>query len=175
MLNNNGRFIITLIIILAAKYLFVVVIAISLIIGLRGNPTQRKQYLYSLVVSGVIALASMKLLGHFISDPRPFVVGHFTPLIPHAADNGFPSDHAAISALFAFAVWPFAQRWSLVLLVLATCVGAARVAAGIHHPLDIAGAMTIVLVATIAGHYILHMVQDRQKIIISPRHIDDHS
>ncbi len=142
-------------IILTAKYLFAVIIIISLIVGLRGSSHQRKEYLATTVLAGILAVVLMKISGHFINDPRPFVVGHFTPLIPHAADNGFPSDHTAISSLFALAVWRYSKRWSAILLVLAVLVGAARVAAGVHHPADIVGAVLITFVATMASAWVI--------------------
>ena len=30
-------------------------------------------------------------------DPRPFVVDGRAPLVPHADDNGFPSDHTTVA------------------------------------------------------------------------------
>ncbi|MHB1163156.1 MAG: phosphatase PAP2 family protein [Minisyncoccota bacterium] len=82
-------------------------------------------------------------------DPRPFAVLHITPLIPHAADNGFPSDHALLMGTLAAIVTVFNRRLGAALWVLAILVGTARVLAAIHHPLDILASFAIAIAATL--------------------------
>lgn len=52
------------------------------------------------VVGVVIALALNVLLGHLVSEPRPFIShpAQVHLLIAHATDNSFPSDHMAVIA-----------------------------------------------------------------------------
>jgi undecaprenyl-diphosphatase len=83
------------------------------------------------------------LVSRFYFDPRPFVQGNFTPLLPHAADNGFPSDHTLLAAAIAFATFHFNKKLGLFLLLLAILVGVARILAGVHHVADIAGSIII--------------------------------
>src|SRR5690242_16366365 len=47
------------------------------------------------IIACVLAFAFNTLLAHFFPEPRPFVSHIVTQLIPHAADNAFPSDHTA--------------------------------------------------------------------------------
>ena len=92
-----------------------------------------------------------KLISHFYYDPRPFVAGHFTPLIPHQADNGFPSDHTLLSAAIASIIYYFNKKLSIGLWVLTLIIGFSRVYAGIHHPVDILGSVIIaIIVAPVA-------------------------
>ena len=87
---------------------------------------------------------------HVFFDPRPFVAGHFVPLIPHTPDNGFPSDHALFAAAFA-AVGMFWNKWlGLVLWLAALLIAVARVYVGLHHPLDVIGSMVFAIIATSA-------------------------
>ena len=90
-----------------------------------------------------LSYIAAKIISHFYFDPRPFVVGNFTPLIPHAADNGFPSDHTLLGAAIAFAIFRFNKKLGLLLLFFAILVGFSRVLAGVHHASDIAGSIVI--------------------------------
>ncbi|MGH2447883.1 MAG: phosphatase PAP2 family protein, partial [Chloroflexota bacterium] len=67
------------------------------------------------------------------SDPRPFTQDHIKPLISHAADNGFPSDHALLAAAIVALVGMLSLWWALQFVVLGILVDWARVGAGIHH------------------------------------------
>src|SRR5205085_7935625 len=96
-----------------------------------------------------------KVLGHVYYDPRPFVQEHFTPLIPHDADNGFPSDHTLITAGVAAVIYFFNRPWGFALLGLALLVGAARVAAGVHHPVDIVGSIVIAVVVSFSTWFFM--------------------
>lgn len=90
------------------------------------------------VISIPVAEGIAKLAGLFYSHIQPFAAGGYTPLVPHAIDNSFPSDHVVIAATIASVVFVYNRRAGLILWVMALCVGAARVAAGLHYPLDIA-------------------------------------
>ncbi|MDQ2743206.1 MAG: phosphatase PAP2 family protein [Chloroflexota bacterium] len=83
------------------------------------------------------------------SDPRPFSVDHVKPLIPHAADNGFPSDHALLAAAIVAAVLIIAPLWTAPFVVLGVLVDWARVGAGIHHVSDVVGSVVFVAIATL--------------------------
>ncbi len=95
--------------------------------------------LFSLPLSYIVA----KIAGKLFYNPRPFVVDKITPLIYHAADNGFPSDHTLLSATLAFIVFCFNKKAGGLLIVLALLVGYARVFVGVHHFVDIVGSVVI--------------------------------
>lgn len=87
----------------------------------------------------LVASVAAQIGGALYTDPRPFVVGHYRPLIAHVADNGFPSDHALMAAALVAAVALVRVRWAMVVLPLAIVVEWARVGAGLHHPIDVVG------------------------------------
>ena len=91
-------------------------------------------------------------------DPRPFVVGHFTPLILHKPNNGFPADHVLWSAATGAIMFPSNKYLSLTLWLLTILVGAARIHAGIHYPIDIVGNVVVAIaVAAIVYLFIRRM------------------
>ena len=55
----------------------------------------------------------------------------------HAADAGFPSDHATASFAIATAIVLRNRRWGIGALVLATLLSLTRVAIGVHYPSDV--------------------------------------
>lgn len=102
------------------------------------------------VAAAAAAVGAGGIVGAIWMRPRPFVAGHFAPLIDHSADASFPSDHVAALAAVAAALW-FASRWlGAVTWVLAELVGLARVFVGVHYVSDIAGG-TVVGFAVGAG------------------------
>jgi membrane-associated phospholipid phosphatase len=139
-------------IVAVAQYLPYVLVAITAVVWLR-LPRPDK---VAMAIQGVLALA---LVGLFIligsalhTDPRPFVVNpSVRPLFTHPADNGFPSDHTALGMTLAVLVMAYRRGVGIVLAVLALLVGAARVAAHVHHAQDIAaGAVFGALAAVLA-------------------------
>lgn len=120
----------------------------------------------ALVVQGVVTLVAVLVLiqvaGAVHTDPRPFVADpSVQPLFAHAPDNGFPSNHASLAVAVALLVVLY-RRWvGGVLVVLALCVGAARVAAHVHHVQDIVAGAVIGLVAVAVAILVWRLVRHR--------------
>ena len=130
-------------VIFGAKYLiFLSVLITGIFFFIQLKPDQKKFLLYAVITLPVIFIIA-KLSSLLYFDPRPFVVGHFIPLIPHAPDNGFPSDHTLLGAALAVIVFAFSKRVGILLFIIAILVGAARVYLGIHHIVDIIGSLVI--------------------------------
>lgn len=151
MLNNTA--------IGGAKYLYLFIVLLTIFFFFKQPRDTQK----TMIVYGIIALpimyAVLKIAALFYFDPRPFVVGHFTPLIAHDPDNGFPSDHSVLTAAMATLVFPFNRRWGTILGLLAFCVAASRVYVGIHHPIDvITGLLIAMLVGWLVYTFILNKV-----------------
>ena len=115
--------------------------------------------IFAALVLPVVYILSI-LGGAIYYDPRPFVVEHFTPLIPHKPSNGFPSDHVLWSAATAAIILPSNEYLSLLLWVLAIVVGAARIHVGVHHPIDIVGSIAIAIVVA----SIVYLIIGRTKL-----------
>ena len=138
-----------------ANYLYIVLLLIALIWFLL-QPWEAKK---EMAAWGVVALPIMCVLlvvaGLVYYDPRPFVVGHFTPLIPHVPDNGFPSDHTLLCSATSSIVFFYSRKMSAVLWLLTALVGASRIYTGVHHPLDI---IASVVMATVVSYLVWKFV-----------------
>jgi undecaprenyl-diphosphatase len=127
----------------AAELLFLGVLA-GLFVLARGF--QRHRARRGAVAAGVsagVALALGQVVSRLVDRPRPFVTDptgvHL--FARHAADAGFPSDHATASFAIAVAILLRSRRWGYVTLAMATVLCVGRVAMGVHYPSDvIAGA-----------------------------------
>lgn len=139
--------------IFAAKYLVFIEAALALII-LAWILWQRPRLT---ILRWVIAAGIMLVLSFVFSrigaaaytDPRPFTVDHVKPLISHAADNGFPSDHALLAAAIVAAVGMAGLWYAIPFIVLAVLVDWARVGTGVHHVSDVIGSSVFVAIATL--------------------------
>jgi undecaprenyl-diphosphatase len=121
---------------------------------------ERRSVVLWVVIACLFAYTLNLLLEQFVFEPRPFVSHKVHLLIAHAADASFPSDHTAWSfavvgmLLFGFLPLLFAVRQKpkqggldtrltllllVVALVIACCIGIARVYVGVHYPGDVLG------------------------------------
>ena len=149
-----------MLIVLCAKYLFVASVAIYLAYAAhlwQKTPEKLKKFIFLSLGSFGLAYLVAKITGHFFYNPRPFVVDHLAPLIAHAANNGFPSDHMLLTMAIASVVYLYSKKWGIVLVLVAVVVGAARVLARVHHVEDIVGSAVIALFST----YLVNAVAKR--------------
>ncbi len=151
------------ILIFCAQYLFVFVILGLAIAWLRSNRNVKLQFAVSTVLAGIIALLLSRIAAKLYFDPRPFVSQHVKPLISHAADNGFPSDHALLTMTLTAATYFFSRKTAAIMLLLTVFVGLARIAARVHSPLDIAAGWLIGMLGAVAGYYLMRWAFDRYK------------
>ena len=99
------------------------------------------------------------LLRRIFASPRPFEVGnfepleHFQPLLQRDVTYGFPSNHAAATAVFAicFILVGYKKTGALVTL-LTLLVGASRVIVGLHFIGDIIGGWVVGITCGYLGY-----------------------
>jgi undecaprenyl-diphosphatase len=131
--------------------LFIALCAALVIVGLASRRTRLTIAGALAVIAAGVALLVAHVLSGVVDRPRPFVAhtGHIHQFLHHAADAGFPSDHA--TAAFAIAgvlLVRLGRRWWPV-LVAAVLLGAARVMLGLHYPADIIAGAGIGLLAAL--------------------------
>ena len=128
----------------ASEALFVGILALVFVFANGAAHRAWRRASVAAVLSAGIALALAKVLSEIVDRARPFVVDPsgvhlFTG---HAADPGFPSDHATGAFAVAMAIYLRNRLWGSVALVAATVLSVGRVAIGVHFPSDVlAGAV----------------------------------
>jgi undecaprenyl-diphosphatase len=142
-------------IIFGAKYLFLLVPFLWVVAWYQASIRYKRELPLSALAAIVIAAIADKIAGKLYYDPRPFVNSHVTPLITHAADNGFPSEHTLFSAAIAGSLIFYRPKLGAAALAVALIVGICRVAAHVHSPIDIAGGLLIGLAAGYGGSYLV--------------------
>jgi undecaprenyl-diphosphatase len=149
-------------IIFVARDLYIVIVITAILYFLFQPKELRWKIALCAIVALPIAYIVAKIIGNFYYDTRPFVVGQFIPLIPHDANNGFPSDHTLLSSVIAALIFFFNRKLGTLLFTLAFLVGIARVWAGVHHFVDIFGSIVIAFTTTyIVFEYVLPKVWQR--------------
>jgi len=97
----------------------------------------------------IFGLLINQLITVFYVHPRPYMMGLCKPLIPHAPETSFPSDHATLLFGAALALL-FRSGWKSkgALLFLIAVIGAwGRVYTGLHFPFDMLGSFAVALFA----------------------------
>jgi len=149
-------------IIFGAKYLYLVAIAIAVLYFLSSR--RKKGIVLFGIIDLVLTYIVAKVLNHFIINPRPFVSEHVIPLIPHAPDNGFPSDHVLLVSAIAGVLFCYNRKAGVAVYVLAILIGISRVLAGIHHWVDVIGSLVIAIAVTVVVYLFT-----RKRLIISQK------
>lgn len=126
-----------------SEALFVATLAVIFLIARGARYAAWRRASVAAVLSAGLALAIGKAISELVDRARPFVTHPDAVHLfsGHAADPGFPSDHATASFAVATAIFLRHRRWGIVALVAATVLSIGRVALGVHYPSDvIAGA-----------------------------------
>lgn len=134
-----------LLIVFGAKYLIILLALLTLAYLILLNKGKRKEVALFGVILLPLTYLVAKLASTFYYSSRPFVVGHFTPLISHAADNGFPSDHALFASALAALLYVFNKKWGLAAWIMTILIALSRVLAGVHHLADVVGSAIIAI------------------------------
>jgi undecaprenyl-diphosphatase len=147
----------------ASELLFLAMLVVAFVVGGRGV----RRAVVAAGLSAGLALALAKVLSVLVDRPRPFVAHpHAVHLFArHAADAGFPSDHATAAFAVAVAILLRYRAWGSVLLAAATVLAAGRVAIGVHYPSDVIagaalGAACALALWTAPARALLHRLAD---------------
>jgi len=144
------------VIIFLAARLYIVVLLIGTVSALVVSRNKRRGLLWMTVVALPVSFLASRIVSTFYYNPRPFVVDGLVPLLQHAADNGFPSDHTLLVATVSFIVLAYNKKMGLLLLFLSVLVGLGRVLAGVHHVLDIVGSFFVAAAAVYVSFVLVH-------------------
>lgn len=122
-----------------ANYLIVVMFAGLGLLYLKDGRLKKTIVVKALLAS-LIAWGLVEMIKDLVPTIRPFLVTGATPLtILYPANSTFPSSHAAVAFALAASLFMESRRYGSVFMLGAFLVGAGRVLAHVHYPLDIAG------------------------------------
>lgn len=142
-------------VIFGAKYLWLLSPILALAYFWIQSRAKKKEFALFLFIVFPLVYIVAKGVGFLYYNPRPFVVGDFIPLVSHASDNGFPSDHTLILATLAAIVIFYNRLGGILLFLFALTVGVFRVFAGVHHVVDIVGSIGIAIIGALVTYYLI--------------------
>lgn len=132
-----------LIMIFCASYLvFGVFVAAAACVGYLLYMRQWREPAY-FIAALVVSYGILLLLGHVVTENRPFVDHHLNQLIAHASGKSFPSDHTTVTAAIGFGLL-FLTRFKkigIAIACVALLIGFSRVFVGVHYPVDVLGGL----------------------------------
>jgi undecaprenyl-diphosphatase len=123
----------------ASEALFAATLAVVFLAARGAAHAAWRRASLAAVLSAGLGLAVGKLISELVDRARPFVADpHGVHLFTaHAADPGFPSDHATAAFAIAAAIFLRKRGWGIAALVAATVLSVGRVALGVHYPSDV--------------------------------------
>lgn len=143
--SNHSQTLDNLMIFITQNLIYLTIL-LMFILGFKGKMKEKKALLLA-IISIPVAILLIKGIHIFINEPRPFVNYHFSPLTDNTQDASFPSRHATIMAVIAFAYTYFRSKWSLYFLLLMILVGISRIYVGVHYPLDVLGGFVVGIIS----------------------------
>jgi undecaprenyl-diphosphatase len=146
----------TLIVFCAKYLLFVMAIALAGYWALSPR-ANRAELALSAIAALALAYGLARLAGLFFSHAQPFSVYGYEPLIPHAVDNSFPSDHSAAAGVLAGVASLYNRGLGILMWVLALAVAAGRVLSGLHYPVDGVAGLVLGGLAATAAYWCVHL------------------
>ncbi len=142
------------IIVFCAVHLWwVLVVALVLFYGIFKRSARGLAELLVILFSALLSDLAAVILKPIVASPRPFEAIKDLPVLLHdVSTKAFPSGHTAF--VFGLAVALLLYDWfiGVAAIIGALIVGLARVAAGVHWPIDIAGGIIVGALAAIIVH-----------------------
>lgn len=137
------------IIIFSAKYLILGVLLIAILTWYKTS--KRQEFILGLILASIVAYAFVVLAGNIYYHPRPFVVQNIQPLISHASDNGFPSEHTVAAMTITTVIYFYRKKFAALAFLITLGVAIGRVQAHVHSWIDIIGGLAIGIIAGYSG------------------------
>src|SRR3954469_21796623 len=123
----------------ASEALFIATLGVVFLLAHGPRHLAWRRATVAAVLSAGLGLAFAKVIAELVDRARPFVADpqgvHL--FSGHAADPGFPSDHATAAFAIAVAILLRKRGWGIAALVAATVLAIGRVALGVHYPSDV--------------------------------------
>jgi undecaprenyl-diphosphatase len=136
----------------ASVLLFIATLGIVFLLAHGRRHLAWRRATVAAVLSAGLGLAVAKLIAERVDRARPFVADpqgvHL--FSGHAADPGFPSDHATAAFAIAIAIVLRKRRAGYFALAAAAVLSVGRVALGVHYPSDVLAGSAVGAAAALA-------------------------
>ncbi|BCZ46205.1 phosphatase [Clostridium gelidum] len=129
-------------------YVFMAVIVIVFILGIKQKRFEYRKIAFSTVVITIINLIINLLIRSIFHVDRPFIHNKVNLLVPHDTASSFPSNHATGTMSIALGLGKYNRILEIIMTILSIIVGFSRVYVGNHYPADVIGAYVIVFVTS---------------------------
>lgn len=143
----------SVIVFLATDLSLIIIAAILFYLYHHHDKRRGAKEILVVLLSAVLAWIAARLVKTYFPAFRPELsVPGVVPLFNHGIGaDSFPSGHVTLLTGFAAAFWRYHKRLGQWLLAVALVVGFARVAAGLHFPIDVLGGLVL---GGFLGHYL---------------------
>lgn len=150
--------------IFGSEYLIYLMIILMIVLSIRKGIKNKKALLLALLAIPISVLL-IKAIHIFFVEQRPFVQYHLSPIIAQKTDASFPSRHATISAVIAFAYTYFKSKWAPLFLLLMLWVGSSRIFVGVHFPIDIIGGFVVAAISLAIALFLIKFLKLKHKLL----------
>lgn len=104
----------------------------------------------------LFVLIAVTVLRKIINAKRPYEVYDYTPVVnKQTKGKSFPSRHTASAFIIAMAFLYIDFRLGMIMLILASVIGATRVLCGVHFVRDVIGGALISIVTGILCFFVI--------------------
>lgn len=104
----------------------------------------------------LFVLIAVTVLRKIINAKRPYEVYNYTPVVnKQTKGKSFPSRHTASAFIIAMAFLYIDFRLGMIMLILASVIGATRVLCGVHFVRDVIGGALISIVTGILCFFVI--------------------
>ncbi len=143
-------------IVFLGEYLpYFLVLALGVLIFREFSVRRRWFYLCELALAALLSRGILtEVIRYFYHHPRPFDALGIGALIPESGSS-LPSGHAAFLFALVGILFMIRPRWGWVYFGLALGNGLARIAAGVHWPLDILSGAALGLISAGVIHLLV--------------------
>lgn len=119
---------------------------------------EKKKEILTVFLPGCTAWVVAAILKNVFQTPRPFLA--LTNVSSLFAESGFafPSGHATFFSALAFSIFFLHKKAGYFFMFFALLIGLARIASGVHFPIDILGGFLLGFIISCGFNYLLKKV-----------------